>query len=71
MINRIRTGNKAHSSKFRVESELDKHSKENGGHISRNVVEITMKTIIRKPLMIKIIKLRNLNEDVCSGKQPI
>ena len=36
-----------------------------GGHIVRNVVEITlkMKTIVRKPLMIKIIKLllRNLD----------
>ena len=41
--------------------EFDKH----GGHIGRNVVEITikMKTIVRKPLMIKINKLylRNLD----------
>ena len=36
--------------------EFDKHLKKAGGHISRNVVEITikMKTIVRKPLMIKI-----------------
>ena len=38
-------------------SEFDKHLKKDGGHISRNVMEITikMKTIVRKPLMIKII----------------
>ena len=36
--------------------EFDKHLKKAGGHIGRNVVEITikMKTIVRKPLMIKI-----------------
>ena len=36
--------------------EFDKHLKKAGGHIDRNVVEITikMKTIVRKPLMIKI-----------------
>ena len=35
--------------------EFDKHLKKAGGHIGRNVVEITikMKTIVRKPLMIK------------------
>ena len=34
---------------------FDKHLKKAGGHIGRNVVEITikMKTIVRKPLMIK------------------
>ena len=39
---------------------FDKHQKKAGGHIGRNVVEITikMKTIVRKPLMIKINKLR-------------
>ena len=32
--------------------EFDKHLKKAGGHISRNVVEITimMKTIVRRPL---------------------
>ena len=37
-------------------TEFDKHLKKAGGHIGRNVVEITikMKTIVRKPLMIKI-----------------
>ena len=48
--------------------EFDKHLKKAGGHISRNVVEITieMKTIVRKPLMIKIIKLhlRNLDNQI-------
>ena len=36
--------------------EFEKHLKKAGGNISRNVVEIviTMKTIVRKPLMIKI-----------------
>ena len=35
--------------------EFDKHLKKAGGHIGRNVAEITikMKTIVRKPLMIK------------------
>ena len=35
--------------------EFEKHLKKAGGHIGRNVVEITikMKTIVRKPLMIK------------------
>ena len=35
--------------------KFDKHLKKAGGHIGRNVVEITikMKTIVRKPLMIK------------------
>ncbi len=41
---------------------LDKHLKKAGGHIGRNVEEIIMmKTIVRKPLMIKIIKLRQEN----------
>ena len=37
-------------------SEFDKHLKKAGGHIGRNAVEITikMKTIVRKPLMIKV-----------------
>ena len=39
--------------------------KKAGGHIGRNVVEITIKrkTIVRKPFMIKIIKLRLKNLD--------
>ena len=38
--------------------EFDKHLKKAGGHIGRNVVEITikMKIIVRKPLMIKMNK---------------
>ena len=45
--------------------EFDKHLKKAGGHIGRNVVEITikMKTIVRKTLMIKINKLRLRNLD--------
>ena len=37
--------------------EFDKHLKKAGGQISRNVAKITikMKTIVRKPLMIKKI----------------
>ena len=43
----------------------EKHRKKAGGHIGWNVVEITikMKTIVRKPLMIKINKLRHRNLD--------
>ena len=45
--------------------EFDKHPKKAGGHIGRNVVKITIKkkTIVRKPLMIKInmLRLRNLD----------
>ena len=45
--------------------EFDKHVKKAGGHNGRNVVEITikMKTIVQKPLMIKINKLRLRNLD--------
>ena len=45
--------------------EFDKHLKKAGGHIGRNVVEIAikMKTIVRKPLMININKLRLRNLD--------
>ena len=45
--------------------EFDKHLKKAGGHIGRNDVEITitMKTIVRKPLMIKITKLCLRNFD--------
>ena len=45
--------------------EFDKHLKKAGGHIGRNVVEITikMKAIVWKPLMIKINKLRLRNLD--------
>ena len=45
-------------------SEFDKYLKKAGGHIGRNVVEITikMKTIVRKTLMIKT-KLRLRNSD--------
>ena len=50
--------------------EFDKHLKKAGGHIDRKVVKITIKkkTIVRKPLMIKITKLRlrNLDKyDIC------
>ena len=45
--------------------EFDKHLKKAGGHIGRNIVEITIKikTIVQKHLMIKIIKLRLRNLD--------
>ena len=45
--------------------EFNKHLKKPGGHIGRNIVEITikMKTIVQKPLMIKIVKLRLRNLD--------
>ena len=42
------------------------HLKKAGGHIGRKVVEITIKkkTIVQKPLMIKIIKLHLKRSDV-------
>ena len=45
--------------------EFDKHLKKAGGHVGRNIVEITIKkkTVVRKSLMIKIIKLRVRNLD--------
>ena len=45
--------------------EFDKHLKNTERHVGRNVVEITrkMKTITRKPLMIKINKLHLRNFD--------
>ena len=70
MANGIRTGVPVDSIKDVVRSsvkvpEFDKHLKKTGGHIGRNVIEITIntKTIVRKPLMIKIIKLRLINLD--------
>ena len=46
-------------------SEFDRHLKKAGVHIGRNVVgiKIKMKTIVRKPFMIKIINLRLRNLD--------
>ena len=35
--------------------EFDKHLKKAGGHIGQNVVTIKMKTIVRKPLMLKYL----------------
>ena len=60
MAKGIRTGDPVDSIKEVVRSsvkllEFDKHLNKAGGHIGRNVVEITIKkkTIVRKPLMIK------------------
>ena len=67
MANGIRTGDPVDSIKDVVRSsvkvpEFDKHVKKAGRYIDRNVVKMTinMKTIVRKPLMIKIIHLRQL-----------
>ena len=61
MANGIRTGDPVVSIKDMVRSyvkvpEFDKPLKKAGGHIDRNVVEITikMKRIVRKTLMIKL-----------------
>ena len=61
MANGIRTGdprglNKGCSRSSVKVPEFDKHLKKAGGHIGRNIVEITikMKTIVQKPLMIKM-----------------
>ena len=47
--------------------KFEKHLNKAEGHIGWNVVEITitvkMKTIVQKPLMIKIIKLHLINLD--------
>ena len=66
MANGIRTGDPVDSIKDVVQSsvkvpEFDKHLKKAGGHISRNVMEIIikMKTIVWKPLMIKIKEILN------------
>ena len=68
MANEIRTGdphgfNKVQSS-VKV-PEFDKHLKKDRVYIDRNDVEITvkMKTMVWKPLMIKIIKIRLRNFD--------
>ena len=70
MANGIRTGdprefNKGRGSKFCVGSRVRQTSEKAGGHTDRNVVEITkkMKTLVWKPLMMKIIKLRLRNSD--------
>ena len=70
MANGIRTGDPMVSIKDVVRSsvkvpEFDKHLKKAGGHIDRNVMEITikMKTIVRKTLMIKIT--RSVVLDMC------
>ena len=51
--------------KVRLTLEKSKPPKKARGHIGWNVVEITikMKTTVRKPLMIKITKLRPRNSD--------
>ena len=57
MANGVRTGDRFRSS-VKI-PEFDKHLKKAGGYIGRNVVEITiaikLKTIVRKPLMIKTV----------------
>ena len=47
--------------------EFDKNLKKAGGHIGWNVVEITikMKTIVRKPLMIKMVTVDNIFFSFC------
>ena len=54
-----------HMCLFLKVSKFNKHLKKAGGHISQNIVEMTikMKTIVWKPLMIKIIELRLRNLD--------
>ena len=68
MDNGTRTGDPVDSIKDVVRisvkvPEFDKHPKKAGGHVGRNLLEITirMKTIVRKHLMIKIIKVRLKN----------
>ena len=68
MANEIRTGDPRGFNKVWISVKVpkfDKHLKKAGGHIGWNIVEITikMKTIVQKPLMIKINKLRLINLD--------
>ena len=70
MANGIRIGDPVDSIKDVVQSsvlvpEFDKHPKKAGGHIDWNVVKITikMKTVVQKPLMMKIIKHHLKNSD--------
>ena len=54
MANGVRTGDPQDVVRSSVKvPEFDKHLKKGGGHIGQNVVEITIKIIVRKPLMIK------------------
>ena len=54
MVNGIRKVDSRGFNKGRGSVKVpDKHQKKEGGHIGRNVVEIEIKTIVRKPLMIK------------------
>ena len=64
MANGIRTGdtrgfNKGRSSKFREGFRVRQTAEKAGGHIGRNVVEIAIKikTIVQKPLIIKILPI--------------
>ena len=70
MANGIRTGDPVDSIKDVVRSSVkvpkfDKYLKKARGHIDRNAVgiRIKMKTVVQKPLMIKINKLRLRNFD--------
>ena len=70
MANGIRTSNpcgfnKGHSSKFCVGFRVRQTPEKLGGHIRRNVVEMTIKTktIVRKLSMIKINKIHLKNLD--------
>ena len=59
MANRIRTGNLCEFNRVRSSvkvSDFNKYLKKAGGHIGQNVLEIRikMKTIVWKPLMIKV-----------------
>ena len=56
MANGIRIGDPRIFNKVRSSvkvPEFNKHLKKGRGHIVQNVVEIKMKTIVQKPLMIK------------------
>ena len=76
MAHGIRTGdprgfNKGRSSKFREGFRVRQTPEEAGGHIGRNVVEITikMKTIVQKLLMIKITVLSENYICLCPNKK--
>ena len=67
MVNEIRTGgprgfNKGRNSEFPVDARV-RQTPEEGRSSYRLKTCVTMKTVVRKPLMIKIIKLRLRNSD--------
>ena len=74
-ITELEQVNPVHSIKDLVRSsvkvpEFEKHLKKAGGHLGQNVVKITIKikTIVRKPLMIKIFVNKSHSKYICMNR---